>query len=262
MALGADDGETAGGLHLGRQLDVGTTTGHVGGDGDGTLAVGRLTGQCHDVGLLLVQLGVQHLMRDALALARLGVDIHVEHAAQQLGYFDAGRTNQRGASAIAQADYLLDDGLVLLTGSLVDAVVHVVADDGTVGGNLHHVELVDVPELTSLGDGRTGHTGQLVVHAEVVLQGDGGKGLRGGLHLDVLLGLDSLMQSVAPAAALHDTAGLLVDDFYLAVDDHILVVLVEHAVGLQQLLQGMDALRLHGIVLQQLVLLVDALLVA
>ena len=79
-------------------------------------------------------------------------------------------------------------------------------------------------------------------------------------HLHVLLGLDSLMQSVAPAAAFHDTACLLIDNLHFAVDDHIFVVLVEHAVGLQQLLDGVYALALHGIVVEQFVFLVQCAL--
>ena len=70
------------------------------------------------------------------------------------------------------------------------------------------------------------------------------------------------MQTVAPAAALHDTSCLLVDDLHLSVDDHVLVVLVKHTVGLQQLLEGMYTLRLHGIVVEHLVFLVEALLIA
>ena len=77
----------------------------------------------------------------------------------------------------------------------------------------------------------------------------------------MLLGLYSLVQSVAPAATFHDTAGLLIHDLHLAVDHHILVVLVEHTVGLQQLLQGMYALTLYGVVVQQFVFLVETLLV-
>ena len=100
-----------------------------------------------------------------------------------------------------------------------------------------------------------------MIHAEVVLQGDGGEGLCGSFHLDVLFGLDSLVQSVRPAAALHDTTRLLVHNLHLAVDDHVLIVLIEHAVGLEQLLQGVYALRLHGIVSHQLVLLVNTLLI-
>ena len=87
MTFCADDGQTTGSLDLRRQLDIGTTTCHVGGDGDGTLAVGRLTSQSHNVSLLLVQLGIQHLMGDAFTLASLWVDIHVKHTAQQLRDF-------------------------------------------------------------------------------------------------------------------------------------------------------------------------------
>ena len=171
-------------------------------------------------------------MGNTLALAGLGIDIHIEHAAQKLRNLDARRTNQRRATYIAQAHNLIDDSAIFLAGGLIDAVVHIVANDGTVGGNLNHVELVDIPELTSLGRCRTGHTCQFMIHAEIVLQRDGGKGLRGSLDFHVLLGLYSLVQSVTPAATLHDTASLLIHNLHLAVDDHILVVLVEHGVGL------------------------------
>ena len=93
------------------------------------------------------------------------------------------------------------------------------------------------------------------------MQGDGGECLRGLLHLDVLFGLDCLVQAVAPLAAFHDAARLLVDYFHLAVHHYVLVVLVEHGVGLEQLLQGMHAFALHGVVVEQAVLLVKALLV-
>ena len=42
--------------------------------------------------------------------------------------------------------------------------------------------------------------------------------------LDVLLGLDGLMQTLGVAAAEHQTAGELVDDDDLAVLDHIVHV--------------------------------------
>ena len=64
MTLRTDDGQTACRLHLRRKLDIGTTTSHVGGDGYSTLTVDALSGIGHDIGLLLVQLGVQHLMGD------------------------------------------------------------------------------------------------------------------------------------------------------------------------------------------------------
>ena len=84
MALGTDDSQTTGCLYLRRKLNIGTTTGHVGGNGNGTLTVSALSGQCYDVGLLLVQLSIQHLVGDTLALTGLRVHIHIKHTAQQL----------------------------------------------------------------------------------------------------------------------------------------------------------------------------------
>ena len=78
----------------------------------------------------------------------------------------------------------------------------------------------------------------------------------------MLLGLDSLMETVAPAASFHDTSCLLIHNLHLTVDNDIFVVLVEHGVGLEQLLQGVHTLALHGIVVEQCVLLVETLLIA
>ncbi len=63
------------------------------------------------------------------------------------------------------------------------------------------------------------------------------------------------MQSVGVAATLHDTARLLVHNLDLVVVNHIFHILVEQCVGLQQLVDGMYALRLDGVVLQQRVFL-------
>ena len=94
-----------------------------------------------------------------------------------------------------------------------------------------------------------------MVHTEVVLECDRGEGLRGGFHLDAFLGLDGLMEPVGIAAALHDTARLLVDDLHLPVDHDVLVVFLEEGVGLQQLVDRMHTLALDGVVREQRVLL-------
>ena len=87
-----------------------------------------------------------------------------------------------------------------------------------------------------------------MIHTEVVLECDRGEGLRGGFHLDAFLGLDGLMKPVGIAAALHDTTRLLVDDLHLPVDHDVLVVFLEEGVGLQQLVDGVHALALDGVV--------------
>ena len=253
MALSADDGKTACLANLGRQLDIGTTTSHIRSDGDSTEPVGRLTCKGHDVSFLLVQLGVQHLMRN---LAK------GEHTRKQLTDFHGCRTHKRRTSALAHLGDFGDDSVVLLALGLVDAVVHIVADDRAVGGNFHDVQLVDIPELTSLGDGCTRHARQLVIHAEVVLQRDGGKSLRSSLHFHVLLSLDSLMQAIAPTATFHDAARLFIHNLDLAIDDDVFLVEVEHRVSFQQLLNGVHALALDGVICIKLILFLHTLLVA
>src|SRR6266702_1226181 len=62
------------------------------------------------------------------------------------------------------------------------------SDHGHVGRDPHDPELVDLFELPGLGPGRTGHPGELLVHPEVVLDGDGGEGLVLLLDPNALLG--------------------------------------------------------------------------
>ena len=83
---------------------------------------------------------------------------------------------------------------------VLGAVHHVrvlLADQRPVGGDDDDFELVDLLEFGRFGFGRTGHAGQLLVHAEVVLEGDGGQRLVLALDLDAFLGFDGLVQAVA-----------------------------------------------------------------
>ena len=241
MTLCADDGETSGLLDLGGELDVGTTTCHVGGDGHGA----GTACEGYYLRLLLVEFGIEHL---AVNLA------HVEHSLEQLGNLDRGGADKHGTACVAELDNLLDDGGVFLLLGLVDAVLQVETGHGTVGRDGHHIEFVDVPKLTRLGLGGTGHTGELVVHTEVVLQGDCREGLGGGLYLHPFLGLDGLVETVAVTATLHDTACLLVDNLDFPVVDDIFVVFLEEGVCFQKLCHGVDTLRFDGVVGHRLIL--------
>ena len=102
-----------------------------------------------------------------------------------------------------------------------------------------------------------------MIHAEIVLESDGSIGLGCSLDTHMLLCLDSLVQAIAPAATLHDTASLLIDNLHLAVLAHdIIDILVEHRVSLEQLIDSMDALSLGHVVAHQLVFLLELLLLA
>ena len=69
---------------------------------------------------------------------------------------------------------------------------------------------------------RTGHAGQLLVHAEIILECDGRQRLVLALDLDAFFGFNRLVQAIGPAAARHQAAGELVDDDDFAVFHHIL----------------------------------------
>ncbi len=125
---------------------------------------------------------------------------------------------------------------------------------GTVGRDDDDVEVVDLRELLGLGVGGAGHAGELLVLAEVVLEGDGRQrlvlalDLHLGMRAVVLLGLDRLVQPVAPAAAGHQAAGELVDDDDLAVLDHVVDVALEDHVGAKRLVDVMLEVRVLEVV--------------
>ena len=101
-------------------------------------------------------------------------------------------------------------------------------------------------ELVGLGEGGAGHAGELLVHAEVVLDRHGGDGDVLLLDPHALLGLDGLVQALRPAPALHDAARELVDDLDLAVHDHVLVVALVELLGLDRLDQVVHELAVLG----------------
>ena len=182
-------------------------------------------------------LGVQHLVPDAHPLQDAGELLGLLHR--------DGAHQHRLALGVVLLDFLGGVAELLLLGAVDDVRVFL-ADHRPVGGNHDHVEVVDLLEFRRFGFRRTGHAGQLLVHAEIVLEGDGGERLVLALDLDAFLGFDGLVQAVGPAAAGHQAAGELVDDdhfgAFVAIPHHVIAVaLVEH-VGAQGLLHVVVAL--------------------
>ena len=130
--------------------------------------------------------------------------------------------DQHRLTALGELRDLVGGGEVFFLLGAVDDVGILDAQQRLVGRNDDDFQPVDLVELGRFGFGRTGHAGQLLVHAEVILEGDGGERLVLALDLDVLFGFDRLMQSIGPAAARHEAAGELVDDEDLAVLHHVL----------------------------------------
>jgi len=210
------------GIEAASELDVGSPSCHVGGDGDRPLG----TGLFDDQGLTGVVLRVEHLVPYPHPL---------EQEAEHLTFLDRDGTDEDRLPLLVYAGDLLADGLYLELLVVVDLVRVVNPDDGHVGGDDHHIEVVDLQELRGLGIGCPGHAADLVVHPEEVLVRDGGQRLVLAHDLDLLLGLDGLVQAVAIASAMQDATGELIDYLHLALDDDIVdIVAVE--------LQGPDRL--------------------
>ena len=190
-----------------------------------------LAGVLDDLGLALVLLGVEHVVRHAVAL---------EQPREHLADLHRDRADEHRLALLVALDDVVDDGRELLLGRREDEVVLVAADHGRVGGDLHDLEAVDLAELVLFGLGRAGHAGEDLVHAEVVLQGDGRERLVLLADRHLLLGLDGLVQALGVAAPVEDAAGELVDDEHLAVLHHVLDVLVVERLGAQRLDEVVD----------------------
>ena len=220
--------------------DIGTTACHVGSHGDGALTA------CdgHDGGFLVMLLRVQHLVRNVGNVKQGRHDFR--------GFHGSGTQQHRLTLLVALGHITHDGGQLLLLGT-ENQIVLVFANHRLVGRNREHAQLVGAHELRGLGFCGTGHARQLVVHTEVVLQGNGGEGLVLSLDFHVFLGFDGLMQALIVATTRQDTAGVFVDDEHLAAGHHVIAVAQEQFLGLDGVVQVADQ---RGVV--RLVQVVDA----
>ena len=244
-----DVGEFLADAHVGvaAELDVGAAAGHVGGDGDGAGHAGLRD----DEGFLLVVAGVEDgedlgLGGAVVAGIERGKGVGIgevvrfpaglaQHLGELLGFLDRGGADQHRLAALLAVLDQRDDGAVFLDRGAIDLVVVVDAHQRHVGRHLENLEAVDVDELVGFGERRAGHAGELLVHAEVVLEGDRGERLVFRLDRLVLLGFERLVQAFRVAPARHHAAGELVDDDDLAVAHDVVLVALEQLVGAQRL---------------------------
>ena len=216
-------------LGVAAELDVRAAARHVRGNGDRAVGAGIRD----DHGLAGVVLRVQHLVADAAG---------DQHPGELLRLLDGDGADEDGLALLVQVRDGGADGVQLLLLREVDLVVVVVARHRPVGRDDHDVQVVDLAELLRLGVRRARHAGELAVHAEVVLEGDGGQRPVARGDLDPFLGLDGLVQSLGVAPAVEDAAGELVHDLHLAVLHDVVHVLGVQLVGAQGLGEVVDEL--------------------
>ena len=238
MALSGENVQAALLHHPLAQNDVGAPAGHVGGNGD----MAELPRLGHDFGFFFVVLGVQDLVLDVFPPQEL---------AQVLRLLNGGGAHQyRLAPLVAFFDFF-HCGLKFFLTVLIDDIGEILPDHFLVGGNHHHFQIIDLLELLGFSVRGAGHAGELVVHAEVILEGDGGQGLVFVFDAHALLGLQSLVQAVGVAPSRHEATGKLVHDDDLAFLDDVLIIPLEELVGLEglvQMVQHLDVARIINIV--------------
>ena len=112
-----------------------------------------------------------------------------------------------------------------------------------IGRNGDNVEFVDLPEFTGLGHGGSGHARQLAIEGKIFLQGDGCQRLRfllDGDAIALVLGLNRLMETIAPLSSKQRPARELIDD-----DDLLLAFVSHHHV---MPVADIERLRFQGII--------------
>ena len=220
MTLRTHDEKTAQLRHTIPQLNISTAACHVGGNGHGRF----LTGIGNNLRFLLMELGIQHavrniaLLQDMAELLRLGYGSGADQHRLPLG---------------VDFCHIVGNCLVLGTLCFVNNIRMVDTGNRLVGRNDDYRQLVDFQELVFLCLCRTGHSGQLVVHAEIVLEGNGCQCLGLPAYLQPFLCLNCLMQAVRIAAPLHQAACKLVNDDNLAILDYIIPVTLHQCLGPQ-----------------------------
>ena len=206
------------------QHNVGTAAGHVGGNRHHS----QTTGFQHHLGFALMLLGIQNVVCDAFLRKELG---------NALGVFNRGGTHQYGLTALLAVFDVLDDGRVLFVFRTEHLVLLIDADHLAIGGNHHRFQTVDVLEFVCFGVGRTGHARELLVHTEVVLERDGSHRLVFLTDFHAFLGFHSLVQTVRPAAAGHQTSREFINDNHFAVLNNVLLVTEKERMRTQRCVQ-------------------------
>ena len=195
--------------------DVGTATGHVGGDRHCT-AASRL---CNNGRLALVLLRIQDVMGNPFAIQECG---------EMLGALNRCGANQHWLPSGTSLLDVLHDGGIFRPLSAIDKIRLIVAHHRSMGWNCGDFKVVDLAELFRLGHGCTGHTSELAVKTEVVLEGDRCKRYRLALNVEPLFRLDCLMKAFRPTTPWHLAAGELVNDHNLAaLNDVVAIALKE-----------------------------------
>jgi len=180
----------------------------------------------HDFRFLLVVFGIEHLVGNSLPL---------EHLAELFRLLDIDGADEHGAAHPVEFLDFLDHRPEFLPLRSINAVGIVDADHLPVSRNDHHIQLVDLGEFRRFCFRRAGHTSQFLVHAEIVLKGDGSQSLVFVFDSDAFLGFQRLVKPFAVPSSRHETPGELIHNDDLSTLHDVVHVPLEEGMGTQSL---------------------------
>ncbi|GBE30172.1 hypothetical protein BMS3Bbin04_01198 [bacterium BMS3Bbin04] len=212
-----------------RNLDIGTTTRHVGCNRDraGTSSLR------HNFSFLLVLLGVQNCY--IFPQFATGNCPRPQHTGDKFAGFNRRCTHQNRQSEFMQPHDLVNNCFILFTLGAEDFVIEVFTLNRTIWGDDGNVHLVNLEKFFLFSLSCTGHPCQFAIEPEIVLQSDGGDGLGLSLNTHAFLSFNRLVQSIRIPATMHDTTGKGINYLHLAIFDDVLVILTVQRVRPKQL---------------------------
>ena len=214
-------------LDIAAQLNIGPATGHVGCNRHRA----QLAGIGDNLRLLFVLAGVQNIV------------LHTglrQHLRQEFRLLDRGRPHQNRLSLFVGGFDLVHHGLIFFLAGAIDLIVLVNTGDRFVGWHFHHAQIVDLGKFLGFGGGGAGHAAQLVIQAEVILEGHRGQRHVFRLNLAAFLRFDRLMKPVRQTAPGHHAAGKFVNQHHFVVANDIILVAGEQLMGFQRVVHMMN----------------------
>ena len=170
--------------------NVSTTTCHIGSNGNCAV----LTSMRNNLCFFFVVLSVQNVMRNTTTF---------KHCRKFFRLCDRGSTYKNRSTRFMTSFDFVNCCFVLSKLSFVDNVRSVSTNHRFVGRNNHNAQTVDFLEFLFFGFSSTGHTSQLVVHTEVVLESDGCQGLAFTFYFYAFFSFDCLVQAFREATTKH-----------------------------------------------------------
>ena len=149
---------------------------------------------------------------------------------------DADRSDENGLPLLMNFGDISHDCVILLTTSAIDQVNIILTHHRIVRRDKRDLQSVDLLKFSRFSICSTGHSTELLVHAEIVLEGNGCQRLILASDRNSLFCFNSLMKPVRPSTPRHKSSGKLVDDNNLSTLNNVVHITLKRGVGSQRLL--------------------------